>query len=139
MLSALIHTNRGPDIQKTSAASGSSNKRQLRLDSAFQPTTARKTRGPCATIIVAPTSLLTQWAEELERCSKPDTLDVIVWHGTNRLDIDTLVDDDEKINVVVTSYGVLASEHAKVERLGNKASPLYRCKYPLPFLLLGFG
>ena len=137
-------------------------------------------RIPSATLVVAPTSLLNQWAEELKRCSKEGTLDVNIWHGQNRfslyealypdeveyIDIDdeeeeieshsdedvVMVDelesevegnDDEewkpkgkskkvtktkpkkdtrkKIQVVVTSYGVLASEHAKYEKSMRKS------------------
>ena len=79
-----------------------------------KPATQRK--GPSATLIVAPTSLLAQWAEELQRSSEPDTLNAIVWHGQNRLDLDSAVDNDGVINVVITSYGTLVSEHAKHER-----------------------
>ncbi len=44
-------------------------------------------------------------------------MQVIVWHRSNRLDLDAViedVDEDEDIpKVVITSYGILASEHAK--------------------------
>ncbi|KAI0316497.1 SNF2 family N-terminal domain-containing protein [Amylostereum chailletii] len=130
MLSALIHTNRGPATEPTANKSSepSSKRRQLRLDNAFR-SAPRTSRGPCATLIVAPTSLLTQWAEELQRCSKPGTVKTLVWHGQNRLDIDTVIDEEDTINVIVTSYGVLASEHAKVEKSTSKASPLFRCEW----------
>ncbi|KAJ7606862.1 SNF2 family N-terminal domain-containing protein [Roridomyces roridus] len=63
---------------------------------------------------------LTQWGVELLRSCKPGTLKVLLWHGQNRLDLeDVLEDEDEEedglkpIKVVITSYGALASEHAK--------------------------
>ena len=117
MLSSLIQTARDPEPPMDSQ-SNSSKPKQLRLGGDFRvkqkPATQRK--GPSATLIVAPTSLLAQWAEELQRSSEPDTLNVIVWHGQNRLDLDSAVDNDGVINVVITSYGTLVSEHAKHER-----------------------
>jgi len=140
-------------------------------------------RIPSATLVVAPTSLLNQWGEELKRCSKEGTLEVHVWHGQNRFnlyealypdEVQYIDDDDEqdeikshsdeegeavdmddepesevegeddeewepkasskkvkrvkhkkdkrkKIQVIVTSYGVLASEHAKYEKSVRKS------------------
>jgi hypothetical protein len=82
-----------------------------------------KPERPSATLIVAPTSLLSQWAEELARSSKPGTMKVLVWHGQNRLDLGGLRSaEDGPLNIVITSYGVLASEHAKI---GKTGSPVY--------------
>ena len=75
------------------------------------------TQGPTATLIVAPTSLLTQWQDELLRSSKPDTLKVLVWHGSNRLDLEGMVaqgeGQDAKQVIIITSYGTLVSEFSK--------------------------
>ncbi|KAJ8084639.1 DNA helicase rad5 [Marasmius tenuissimus] len=117
--------------------------RQLKLNSAFRPITKRTKKrmaSPSATLIVAPTSLINQWGEEIERSSKPGTVEVRVWHGQNREDLEAFVDDEEPeeidisddddgddqnttkkkptktIKVVITSYGTLASEHAKSEK-----------------------
>jgi DNA repair protein RAD5 len=128
ILASLIHTNCGPDetlvpsIQ--SKQKKSSKSRQIRLDAAFkkQPTTTATPRTSTATLVVAPTSLINQWGEELQRCSAVDSLEVHVWHGQNRLDLDAAVDRDDIIQVVVTSYGVLASEHAKYEKSAKKNS-----------------
>lgn len=42
---------------------------------------------------------------------------VILWHGQNRTELESELElgdeDDETIKVVVTSYGILVSEHAK--------------------------
>lgn len=135
MISSLIHTNPGPDALPTPSQPNakSSGKRQVRLDHAFRSISvkSRSSRGPCATLIAAPTSLLAQWAEELQRCSKPGTVKTFVWHGQNRADIDAAIDDDTEgvMNVVITSYGTLASEYAKVEKSGNKASPIYKTEW----------
>ncbi|KIJ66394.1 hypothetical protein HYDPIDRAFT_109414 [Hydnomerulius pinastri MD-312] len=129
MLSALIHMNRDPEPVLDDAAKESTRARQLRLDSAFRPIPnnqrKRPTRGPSATLIVAPTSLLSQWSDELQRSSAPGTIQVTVWHGQNRLNLDALESDDDSdkgITVVITSYGVLASEHSKLQKLNGQSS-----------------
>lgn len=145
MLSALIHTLRGPDNTPPPAPSKAgpsglqpTKQRQQRLDfsAAASSTSTKNSPGPTATLIVAPTSLLAQWAEELERCSEPGSISVTIWHGSGRLGIDAHIsgagkgkDESECVPVVVTSYGVLASEHAKVGKTGLKASPLYNSKH----------
>jgi len=72
---------------------------------------------------------MAQWAEELQRSSKKGTMDITIWHGTGRLDLDAMVDEDHdgeetksRMKVVITSYGTLASEHAKSER---SRSPIF--------------
>ncbi|KAH7922804.1 hypothetical protein BV22DRAFT_1016617 [Leucogyrophana mollusca] len=130
MLSALIQTNRDPELViSDDLAKDSSRARQLKLDKAFRPMPLkerkRSDKGPSATLIVAPTSLLSQWSEELQRSSKPGTVKVTVWHGQNRLDLDGIEadgDDDKTIKVVVTSYGVLASEHSKLLKACGQSS-----------------
>ncbi|KAI0029488.1 SNF2 family N-terminal domain-containing protein [Vararia minispora EC-137] len=129
MLSALIHTSHGPDTSPQQPHKSASTTKQLRLDSAFRAARSSSSKGPLATLIVAPTSLLSQWADELERCSKPGSVKACVWHGTNRLDIDATVEDEQAINVVITSYGVLASEHAKVLKGSPRVSPLFRTEW----------
>ena len=131
MLSALIQTSLPSDaiVQLRDPPVKS---KQLRLNTAFRPVDHQKTQSSkpaSATLIVAPTSLLNQWQEELQRSSKPGALKVFVWHGQNRADLETLIqddeDDDKAIKVVITSYGVLASEHAKTDRSGYLKTPVF--------------
>ncbi|KAG1813188.1 SNF2 family N-terminal domain-containing protein [Suillus subaureus] len=130
MLSALIHTNRGPEpILPDDTSRDLARTRQLKLDNAFQSRALgqrkQPTKGPSATLVVAPTSLLSQWHEELQRSSAPGTLKVTVWHGQNRLELDGIEDDsmdDASIIVIITSYGVLASEHSKLLKAGGQSS-----------------
>ncbi|OCH95686.1 hypothetical protein OBBRIDRAFT_871170 [Obba rivulosa] len=128
MLSALIQTARGPEEpSKEGDSNGRSKARQLKLNSAFR-TSSRKqvgqTKGPSATLIVAPTSLLSQWSEELQRSSASGTLKVLVWHGQNRQDLEAAFEGDNAVDVVITSYGTLVSEHAKLERASSSASSI---------------
>ncbi|GLB43501.1 putative HIRAN domain containing protein [Lyophyllum shimeji] len=128
MLAALIHTSAPSEEDLTPPPAAKS--RQLKLNNAFRPATQREAQKPSsATLIVAPTSLLAQWSEELQRSSKPGTVKILVWHGQNRLDLQAATDDadenDTSIKVVITSYGVLASEHAKSEKSGGSKSPVF--------------
>ncbi|KAF8079094.1 DNA repair protein RAD5 [Lyophyllum atratum] len=129
MLSALIHTS--PPSQEDTAPPPppAAKRRQLKLNNAFRPVVQRKSQKPSsATLIVAPTSLLAQWSEELQRSSKPGTVKTFVWHGQNRLDLETATEDtddgDTSVKIVITSYGVLSSEHAKSEK-STSVSPIF--------------
>jgi DNA repair protein RAD5 len=133
MLSALIQANPGSDLEGPAEDSMAPTKNhQLKLNNAFRTVPHRKSRpskGPAATLIVAPASLLSQWSEEIQRSSKPGTTKVQVWHGQNRLDLEAAIEDDDEddrtIKVIVTSYGVLSSEHAKSEKSNGTKSPVF--------------
>lgn len=136
MLSALIQTS--PPIQEPEQPAQAVKSKQLKLNSAFRAVNQRKpqpSKPPSATLVVAPTSLLNQWSEELQRSCKPGTMEVVVWHGQNRQDLEDLLEDDEEehdnvIKVMITSYGVLASEHAKMDRSNKSKSPIFESEYP---------
>ncbi|KAG9222353.1 hypothetical protein CCMSSC00406_0002688 [Pleurotus cornucopiae] len=124
MVSALIQSNSKPE--STDSVQGPSKGRQLRLNNAFKPAPRKGSshKDAHATLVVAPASLLSQWAEEIQRSSTPGSTKVIVWHGQNRLDLDAALegdDDDDKTKVVVTSYGILTSEFTKPDKNGRKA------------------
>lgn len=134
MLSALIQTSHASQEESKDAPNKA---KQLKLDSAFKPIAQRKankSKPPSATLIVAPTSLLNQWADELTRSSKEGTFDILLWHGQNRLQLQSLIDDvddkDTRIKIVITSYGVLASEHGKAQ------SPVYDSMFSLSLIYL---
>jgi DNA repair protein RAD5 len=117
MLSALIQTSL-PVEEAEEEATLQSKGKQLRLNNAFRPV-RHSNKHPSATLVVAPTSLLHQWEDELKRSSKPGTFDIFVWHGQNRLHLEDILENDEHdrgIKIVITSYGVLSSEHAKMDR-----------------------
>ncbi|KAG5341638.1 hypothetical protein C0989_008396 [Termitomyces sp. Mn162] len=128
MLAALIHTSLSSE--EDMKVPPGAKPRQLKLNAAFYPAAQRKPqKSSSATLIVAPTSLLAQWSEELERSSKPESMKVLVWHGQNRLDLEAVIedsnDDNACIKVVITSYGVLASEHARSEKSNSGRSPVF--------------
>jgi len=116
MVSSLIHTarvNEEDEDDATKGHSGEPHQQQVTIDKTFRPVykNKRRKRTPKTTLIVAPTSLISQWASELQRSSQKGSLKVIVWHGAGRLDLQGEV--DAGVDVVVTSYGVLASEYGK--------------------------
>lgn len=138
MLSALIQTalpSQEEDVNQEEASHPTKPK-QLRINNNFRVDSRKPSvrRPPSGTLVVAPTSLINQWGEELARSSKPGTLSITVWHGQNRLDIDAIVSDDDvegqdkPLIVVITSYGILASEHAKMDRSSRSKSPIFDSK-----------
>jgi DNA repair protein RAD5 len=133
MLSSLIHSS-PPEIEQETPQPPEAKQRQLKLNNAFRPNQQRKTqKPPSATLIVAPTSLLAQWNEELQRSSKPGSLKSLIWHGQNRLDLEAAIEDDDEddtsIKVIITSYGVLASEHAKFEKSASGRTPIFEGRF----------
>ena len=131
MISSLIHTARVDEEEEgdpTKEKSEGSRQQQVTIDKTFRPVykNKRHKRNPKTTLIVAPTSLISQWASELQRSSQKGSLNVIVWHGAGRLDLQGEV--DAGVDVVVTSYGVLASEYGRqVNGRGHK-SPILQSK-----------
>lgn len=69
---------------------------------------------------------MAQWAMELERSSKKGSLNVLVWHGNNRDDLEDILDGNSKTDVVITSYGVVGSEWGKHENSSRHDSPLFK-------------
>lgn len=130
MMSALLHSSPPSELDEAESKKRST---QLKLDSAHGTLRRRDQKNivPTATLIVAPTSLLQQWSEELDRSSSADSTSVLLWHGQNRSDLQDVIEGDEnsKIKVVITSYGVLTSEHAKSEKNKNSKSPIFEGTY----------
>ncbi|EJD52191.1 hypothetical protein AURDEDRAFT_159046 [Auricularia subglabra TFB-10046 SS5] len=131
MVSSLLQTNSAPELAPSEPTpSGAPKKQQQRLDLAFKKQKKDVDRSAYATLIVAPTSLLDQWARELERSARAGAVKVTVWHGANRADLDALArragkgkGKEDTVEVVVTSYGVLASEHARMN--DNYTPPVF--------------
>ena len=70
---------------------------------------------PCTTLVVAPMSLLAQWASEAEKASHPNTLKTLVYYGTDKnIDLQTLCSPTNAANapnLIITSYGTVLSEY----------------------------
>ncbi|XP_059160044.1 transcription termination factor 2-like [Physella acuta] len=87
-----------------------------------------------ATLIIAPASLVHQWASEIDRRCRPGALKYIVYHGPNReKHIHKLIDND----VVLTTYTIIAKELG-TDKDTNAETPIEdseECSADLPMLL----
>ncbi|KAK4631128.1 DNA repair protein RAD5 [Fulvia fulva] len=85
-------------------------------------------RAPATTLVVAPMSLLAQWASEAEKASKAGTLKVLVYYGSEKgVNLQTICSGSNigsAPNVIITSYGVVLSEFNSVANAlaGNRAA-----------------
>lgn len=69
------------------------------------------TGGPGSTLIVAPVGVMSNWEQQIHRhVLEEHMLKVLIYHGSSRQSAATSLKD---YDVVVTSYGTLASEAAK--------------------------
>ncbi|GAB1742373.1 hypothetical protein NU219Hw_g7923t1 [Hortaea werneckii] len=78
---------------------------------------------PATTLVVAPMSLLAQWASEAEKASKQGTLKVMMYYGNEKsANLQTLCSPanvSNAPNVIVTSYGTVLSEYNTVAAMGE--------------------
>lgn len=80
-------------------------------------------RAPATTLVVAPMSLLAQWASEAEKASKAGSLKVLLYYGTEKhANLQQLCCEANAAsapNVIITSYGVILSEFNQVAASGG--------------------
>jgi superfamily II DNA or RNA helicase len=73
---------------------------------------AEKKTAPLRALIVAPTSVVSNWVREIERFSP--TLSTALWHGAGRKD---QMEELENANVVITSYALLRRDIDLLKKL----------------------
>ncbi|KAF2659723.1 hypothetical protein K491DRAFT_622596 [Lophiostoma macrostomum CBS 122681] len=117
---SLIHTHRTEVPADTSAVTLNSLPRLAKNSASVE-------RAPYTTLVVAPMSLLAQWASEAEKASKGGTLKVMVYYGpeksANLQKLCCTTNAANAPNVIITSYGVILSEFNQVAALdGNRGS-----------------
>lgn len=81
-----------------------------------RPSSSEPIFAPRTTLVVAPTSLLSQWENEAYKASKEGTMKVLVYYGTDRYtDLAALCSpgNPNAPNLIVTSYGVVRSQHGQ--------------------------
>ncbi|KAG8631040.1 hypothetical protein KVT40_000180 [Elsinoe batatas] len=80
-------------------------------------------RAPCTTLVVAPMSLLAQWASEAEKASKPGTLKTLMYYGADKsANLQSLCCEANAANapnLIVTSYGTVLSEYTSLSSSGT--------------------
>ena len=123
---SLIHTHTSPEQEAAMKRSGpsegsSSLPRVQNASSVVEP-------APATTLVVAPMSLLAQWASETEKASKNGSLKILMYYGSEKnVDLKTLcctANAASAPNVIITSYGVVLSEFNTVASYysGNKGA-----------------
>ncbi|KAK6512199.1 DNA helicase rad5 [Arthrobotrys musiformis] len=114
---SLIHSNRN----EPEAVSGTDSKpfnlpRLPKNSDVIEP-------APYTTLVVAPMSLLSQWASEAEAASKPGTLKTIIYYGADKsLDLRaqcSAANAHNAPNVIITSYGVVLSEFTQISNTAS--------------------
>ena len=124
---SLIHTHKSPEHQAAmdEIASRTDAVQSLSRQPMNSPSIER---APATTLVVAPMSLLAQWASEAEKASKAGSLKILVYYGSEKgANLQVLccgANVASAPNVIVTSYGVVLSEFNAVARVfgGNRAS-----------------
>ncbi|OQD74787.1 hypothetical protein PENDEC_c009G00804 [Penicillium decumbens] len=89
-------------------------------DLAGLPNSAGVVPAPYTTLVVAPTSLLSQWESEALKASEPGTMRTLLYYGAdtavNLRDLCCESKYSTAPNVVVTSYGVVLSEFRQLSQ-----------------------
>ncbi|KAF2762836.1 DNA repair protein rad5 [Pseudovirgaria hyperparasitica] len=116
---SLIHSHR-PDVATGAASSVHNLPRLPKASSAIE-------KAPYTTLVVAPMSLLAQWASEAEKASKEGTMKVMLYYGNEKTaNLQSLCCEANAAtapNVIVTSYGTILSEfNAVASNGGNRGS-----------------
>ncbi|QIW94687.1 hypothetical protein AMS68_000205 [Peltaster fructicola] len=117
---SLVHTHMSPEHQ---AVMGSGKVDSVNSLPRLPKNTASVEPAPATTLVVAPMSLLAQWASEAEKASKAGTLRVQLYYGNERnVNLQTLCSAANVAtapNVVITSYGTVLSEFNNVAAAGG--------------------
>jgi DNA repair protein RAD5 len=133
MMASLMHLNREaelPTAPESPPSEDVSSKRakfvQVTLSNQWRaiPTVPKTAQLPRVTLVVCPVSLAAQWHTELQKMSTKGSLTSFMWYGNDRADIDRVLaqEGNKKVDVVITSYGTLASEYQKWRKVKDKAS-----------------
>ena len=136
MMASLIHLNREGDLAVAETTDTPTEDepalkrpkfKQVTLSNQWRavPTEPKTpSEAPKATLVVCPVSLAAQWHEELGKMSEKGTLTSFLWYGNDRIDVERLLAQEgkKKVDVIITSYGTLASEFQKWRKLKDKPS-----------------
>ena len=143
MMAALMHLNRQGDVPSLSPPPGEDEPalkrrrfKQVTLSNQWRavPTVTPTATPPHATLVVCPVSLASQWHEELGKMSQKGAMTSFMWYGNDRHDIERLLmpEGRNKVDVIITSYGTLASEFQKWRKVKDKPTyeggSIYDCE-----------
>jgi DNA repair protein RAD5 len=103
---SLIHSHRNVSPTREGPSSSTELVRMPSSSSAVLP-------APNTTLVVAPTSLLSQWESEAMKASEPGTMKVLMYYGADKsANLQELCSAGNPAapNIIITSYGVVLSE-----------------------------
>ncbi|KAK2873471.1 DNA helicase rad5 [Arthroderma sp. PD_2] len=109
---SLIHSHK-PSLDLLSDSMSSSSTHSL----ARSHNSSEVCQAPRTTLVVAPTSLLSQWESEALKASKPGSMKTLVYYGTDKsVNLRALCSPKNSAapNLIITSYGVVRSEHNQI-------------------------
>jgi DNA repair protein RAD5 len=134
---ALVHSHRSPEHLAALDAARSDVKDMVSNLTRQPPSTSTLKKALATTLVVAPMSLLAQWASEAEKASKAGTIRVLIYYGSEKgVNLQTLCCGSNLLaapNVIITSYGVVLSEYNSLTSTfgGNRttSSGLFSVEY----------
>lgn len=122
---SLVHSHTSPEQQAAIAAGGAAAEDSVSSLTRQLKKTDDVISAPATTLVVAPMSLLAQWASEAEKASRPGTLRTMMYYGNEKnANLQTLCSAANAANapnVIITSYGTVLSEYNSVAALGEGA------------------
>ncbi|KAK3617703.1 DNA helicase rad5 [Elasticomyces elasticus] len=111
---SLIHSHTSPEQDAAVVLAGEEGKGSVNNLPRLAKGSASVERAPATTLVVAPMSLLSQWASEAEKASVGGSLKVLVYYGSEKnVNLQTLcsgANAGTAPNVIITSYGTVLSE-----------------------------
>ncbi|KAK3105456.1 DNA helicase rad5, partial [Teratosphaeriaceae sp. CCFEE 6253] len=117
---SLMHSHTSPEQQAAAASATHDSVNNLPR---LPKNNTSVERAPATTLVVAPMSLLAQWASEAEKASRASTLKVLVYYGSEKnTNLQTLccaANAASAPNLIITSYGVVLSEFTSLATTGR--------------------
>lgn len=85
-----------------------------------------KPNAPKTTLIVCPVSVMPNWIQQIEHHVQADTLKVAMYHGTDRHDLLTKLNE---VDVLIASYGTISTDYGvENPKQGKEAKPAKKKK-----------
>jgi DNA repair protein RAD16 len=130
------HPPRCPDVQDRQREEGLwSNalqewKNEMIMNNVSSSAISRKPAVRAGTLVICPLVALSQWKAEIEKFTKPSTLSVCVYHGTDRAS-ETPLEMLQKYDVVLTTFQVLEQDFRKMVSPNKVACPNCNAKFKI--------
>jgi superfamily II DNA or RNA helicase len=87
-------------------------------------TKAKEAEGPCPSLIVCPTSVLSVWRDEVKKWAP--SLTILTWHGSDRAEKRRML---KKVDIIVTSYSILRRDIEELSKIRFRYVVLDEAQY----------